>query len=216
MIIVFLGAPGSGKGTQALMLADYLKTPFISTGDMLRDQVKQSSVLGLKAKAIMEQGELVPDNDVINMIKERVAQKDCTKGFVIDGFPRNSNQAKALDKAMMELGREVNKVVYLEIPQEVAIERNCGRRVCKNCRANYHIKYSPPKTDNKCDLCDQELYQRDDDKQETVVKRYQIYLEQTKNLVDYYQDRLISINGGLPIESIGQNIREKLKLAVGR
>lgn len=214
MIIIFLGAPGSGKGTQASVLAQHLKMPFISTGDMLRKEVGQSSVLGLKAKSFMDQGGLVPDIDVISMIKERVTQKDCVNGFVLDGFPRNNVQAKALDRAMMEINKEVNKVVYLEIPQEVAIDRISGRRVCKRCRANYHIKYSPPKVVDKCDTCSGELYQRDDDKQETVIKRYQIYLEQTKGLVDYYQDRLVTINGNLPIEMIGKNIGEKLKVAV--
>ncbi|MEW6026235.1 MAG: adenylate kinase [Planctomycetota bacterium] len=214
MIIIFLGAPGSGKGTQASVLAQHLKIPFISTGDMLRKEVGNSSVLGLKAKTIMEQGGLVPDSDVISMIKERVTQKDCVNGFVMDGFPRNNVQAKALDRAMMEINKEVNKVVYLEIPQDVAIDRISGRRVCRRCRANYHIKYSPPKAADKCDTCGGELYQRDDDKQETVIKRYQIYLEQTKGLVDYYQDRLISINGNLQINAIEQNIREKLKVPV--
>src|SRR3989339_1330292 len=140
MIIIFLGAPGSGKGTQASVLAQNLNIPFISTGDMLRKEVGQSSVLGLKAKSFMDQGGLVPDSDVISMIKERVTQKDCVNGFVLDGFPRNSVQAKALDRAMMEINKEVNKVVYLEISESVAIERISGRRVCKKCRANYHIK----------------------------------------------------------------------------
>jgi adenylate kinase len=214
MIIVFLGAPGSGKGTQASVLAQHLKIPFISTGDMLRKEVGQSSVLGMKAKSFMDQGGLVPDSDVISMIKERVTQKDCVSGFVLDGFPRNSVQAKAMDRAMMEINKEVNKVVYLEIPQDVAIDRISGRRVCKKCRANYHIKYSPPKTADKCDACSGELYLRDDDKQETVIKRYQIYLEQTKGLVDYYQDRLVTIAGNLPIGEIEKSIGDKLKVAV--
>ena len=214
MIIVFLGAPGSGKGTQASVLAQHLKLPFISTGDMLRKEVGNSSVLGLKAKSFMDQGGLVPDSDVISMIKERVTQKDCVSGFVLDGFPRNSVQAKALDRAMMEINKEVNKVVYLEIPESVAIDRISGRRVCKRCKANYHMKYSPPKAADKCDACNGDLYQRDDDKQETVIKRYQIYLEQTKGLVDYYQDRLVTIDGNLPIGEIGKNIGDKLKVAV--
>ncbi|MEK7309515.1 MAG: adenylate kinase [Planctomycetota bacterium] len=214
MIIVFLGAPGSGKGTQASVLARHLKIPFISTGDMLRKEVGNSSVLGLKAKSFMDQGGLVPDSDVISMIKERVTQKDCVSGFVLDGFPRNSVQAKAMDRAMMEINKEVNKVVYLEIPQAVAIDRISGRRVCKKCRANYHIKYSPPKAADKCDTCSGDLYQREDDKQETVIKRYQIYLEQTKGLVDYYQDRLVTIDGNLPIGEIEKNIGDKLKVAV--
>lgn len=215
MILVFLGAPGSGKGTQASVLAQDLKIPFISTGDMLRKEVGQSSVLGLKAKAFMDQGGLVPDEDVISMIKERVTQKDCANGFILDGFPRNSAQAKALDRAMMEIVKDVNKVVYLEIPEAVAIDRISGRRVCKKCRANYHVKYLLPKVVDTCDSCGGELYQRDDDKQETVVKRYQVYLEQTKGLVDYYQDRLVEIKGDMPIEQIGHSIREKLKVAVG-
>jgi adenylate kinase len=212
MIVIFLGAPGSGKGTQAEQLAKHLNVPFISTGNMLREQVSQSSVLGLKAKSFMEEGGLVPDRDVISMIKERVTQKDCIRGFVLDGFPRNSIQSKALDKAMIEINREVNKVVYLEVPKEVVIERISFRRVCRRCKANFHLKYAPPRLENKCDACGSELYQRTDDTTETITKRYAIYLEQTQSLKDYYQDRLIAIDGNRRKEEIGQSISEKLKV----
>jgi adenylate kinase len=211
MIIIFLGPPGSGKGTQAVRLAKQLNIPFISTGDMLREAVKQSSVLGLKAKSFMDQGGLVPDDDVISMIKERVTQKDCINGFILDGFPRNSIQAKALDKAMKEINKEVNKVVYLDVSKEVVLDRNSFRRVCRNCRTTYHLKYAPPKVANKCDHCGGEIYQRSDDYPETISKRFQIYLEQTSNLKDYYQDRLISIDGNRPINDIENSIKEHFK-----
>jgi adenylate kinase len=212
MIIVFLGPPGSGKGTQAERLAKQLKITFVSTGDMLREAVSQSSVLGLKAKSFMEQGSLVPDNDVISMIKERVTQKDCINGFILDGFPRNSIQAKALDKAMIEINKEVNKVVYLDVSQEVVLDRNSNRKVCRRCRATFNVKYTPTKIPDKCDSCGGEIYQRSDDKPETIIKRYQVYLEQTSSLKDYYQDRLISIDGNRPIEDIENCIREKIKI----
>ncbi|MFH1230295.1 MAG: adenylate kinase [Planctomycetota bacterium] len=212
MIIVFLGPPGSGKGTQATRLAKQLQIPLISTGDMLREAVNQSSVLGLKAKSFMDQGGLVPDNDVISMIKQRVTQKDCINGFILDGFPRNSIQAKALDKAMMEINKEVNKVIYLDVSHDVVLDRNSHRRVCRNCRATFHLKYAPPKVANKCDNCGGEIYQRSDDQPETITKRFQIYLDQTSSLKDYYQDRLISIDGNRPMDIIEHSIKENFKI----
>ncbi|MFH0887934.1 MAG: adenylate kinase [Planctomycetota bacterium] len=214
MIIVFLGPPGSGKGTQVVRLAKQLKMPSISTGDMLREAVNQSSVLGLRAKSFMDQGGLVPDNDVISMIKERVTQKDCVNGFILDGFPRNSTQAKALDKAMIEINKKVNKVIYLDVPREVVLDRNSHRRVCRNCRATFHLKYAPPKVADKCDNCGGEIYQRSDDQPETITKRFQIYLEQTNSLKDYYQDILINIDGNRPMEIIEQSIKENFKLTI--
>jgi len=211
MIIIFVGPPGSGKGTQATRLAKQLKLCFISTGDMLREAVSKSSVLGLKAKSFMDKGGLVPDNEVISMIKERVTQKDCTNGFILDGFPRNSIQAKALDKAMLEINKGVDKVIYLDVSHDVVLDRNSHRRICRNCRATFHLKYAPPKIANKCDDCGGEIYQRSDDQPETITKRFQVYLEQTSSLKDYYQDRLINIDGNRPMEIIEQNIKENFK-----
>lgn len=211
MIIIFLGPPGSGKGTQAGKLAKTLGIPRVSTGDMLREEVSRASTLGLKAKSFMEQGQLVPDTDVISMIKERVARKDCIKGFILDGFPRTLVQAQALDKAMKEINRQVDKVVFLDVSQEVVIERNSNRRVCKRCKATYHLKFAPPRVAGKCDICGGELIQRPDDVPKTIAERYQVYLDQTKTLKDFYQDRLISINGNRSIEMIEADINEAFR-----
>lgn len=212
MIYVFIGPPGSGKGTQARLLAQRLSLAHIATGDMLRDAVSQSSVLGLKAKSFMDKGELVPDDEVISIIKGRVSQKDCANGFILDGFPRTSAQGKALDKAMMEIGKEINKVIALEMPEQVLVARLSGRRVCRRCRENYHMSFSPPKVADKCDRCGGELYLRDDDKSETIQKRFKVYVEQTATLINYYQDRLVNIDGNTKVETVEQRILDKLKI----
>lgn len=212
MIYVFIGPPGSGKGTQAKLLANRLKLIHIATGDMLREAVSQSSVLGLKAKSFMEKGELVPDEEVISIIKGRVSQKDCGNSFILDGFPRTSAQAKALDKAMMELGKDINKVIALEMPEHVLVERLSGRRVCRRCGDNYHMSFSPPKVADKCNRCGGDLYLRDDDKPETIQKRFKVYTEQTVSLISYYQDRLVNIDGNTKVETVEQRILDKLKI----
>ncbi|MFA5794115.1 MAG: adenylate kinase [Candidatus Brocadiia bacterium] len=213
MIFVFIGPPGSGKGTQAVLMSKRLGLAHISTGDMLREAVSQSSVLGLKAKAFMDKGELVPDEEVISIIKARVSQDDCKKGFILDGYPRTSIQAKSLDKAMAEIGREITKVISIEMPEKELVVRLSGRRVCRNCRENYNLNFSPPKNVNKCDKCGGEIYQRDDDKIETIQKRFKVYTEQTATLINYYQDRLINIAGNAKVETVEQGIHDKLKLA---
>lgn len=212
MVFIFIGPPGSGKGTQAVFLAKRLSLTHIATGDMLREAVSQSSVLGLKAKSFMEKGELVPDDEVISIIKGRVSQKDCANGFIIDGFPRTSTQAKSLDRAMLEIGKDINKVIILEMPEQALVARLSGRRVCRRCGDNYHMSFSPPKEPNKCNRCGSELYQRDDDKPDTIQKRLKVYTEQTLGLKDYYQDRLINIDGNSKIETVEQRILDKLKI----
>ncbi|MBI4713543.1 MAG: nucleoside monophosphate kinase, partial [Planctomycetes bacterium] len=143
MIYVFIGPPGSGKGTQSALLANRLNLPHIATGNIIRDAIGQSSVLGVKAKSFVEKGDLLPDADVINIIKERVAQRDCANGFIMDGFPRTSAQAKATDKVIMEMGKEITKVIALEIPEEILMQRLSGRRVCRRCGTNYHLTFTP-------------------------------------------------------------------------
>lgn len=213
MIYVFIGPPGSGKGTQSALLAKRLNLPHIATGHIIRDAISQSSVLGVKAKSFVEKGDLLPDADVINIIKERVAQRDCANGFIMDGFPRTSAQAKVMDKVIMEMGKEITKVVTLEIPEEILIQRLSGRRVCRRCGTNYHLTFTPPKVADKCDRCGGEIYQREDDKTETLQKRLRVYAEQTASLIDYYQDRLININGNDKIGAIETHILDKLKIA---
>lgn len=187
MRLILLGAPGVGKGTQAKLLKDYFKVPHISTGDILREAVKQDSPLGQKAKSYMEKGELVPDSLVTQMVIERLNQSDTSGGFILDGFPRNLAQAQSLTDLFKQKNISVDRVLYFTAPEKVIIERLTGRRVCKNCNAIFHIKNMPPKIDMVCDNCDGSLYQREDDKEETIRKRLKVYLEETKGIVDYYQ-----------------------------
>lgn len=212
MIIVFLGPPGSGKGTQANKLAEKLGIPLISTGDILREEVSRASVFGLKAKGFMEQGQLVPDADVINIIVNRVKGDDCAKGFILDGFPRTLVQAQELDKSLKQIKKEIDKVVFLDVSQDVVIERNSQRRVCKGCRTTYHLKYAPPQRENICDKCGSELFQRPDDIPATIAERYQVYLEQTRELTDFYQDKITTINGNNSIGMIEEDINEAFNL----
>ncbi|MFH1226880.1 MAG: adenylate kinase [Planctomycetota bacterium] len=212
MIFIFIGPPGSGKGTQAVLMSKKLNLTHISTGDMLREAVSQSSVLGLKAKAYMDKGELVPDEEVISIIKSRVSNDDCKKGFILDGFPRTSIQAKSLDKAMAEIDRDITKVISIEIAEKELLVRLSNRRVCRNCKENYNLIFSPPKVAGKCDKCGGEVYQRDDDKVETIQKRFKVYTEQTSTLINYYQDRLINIAGSAKVEAVEKGIYDKLKI----
>ena len=209
MIIVLLGPPGSGKGTQAAYLKQHLEIPHIATGDILREAVKNSLPLGLKAQEYMKQGILVPDKHIIELIAHRLAESDCQKGFILDGFPRSEAQAKALDQTLAEKGWTISKVINFTAPKQLLIERLSGRRTCKKCGANYHIKYTPPKKMNVCDLCDNELYQREDDKPETINRRLEVYQEQTAPLINYYRDRLTHIPGDHPKEEISQMILAK-------
>lgn len=209
MIIVLLGPPGSGKGTQAAYLKQHLEIPHIATGDILREAVKNCLPLGLKAQEYMKQGILVPDKLIIELIAHRLAESDCQKGFILDGFPRSETQAKALDQTLIEKGWTISKVINFTAPKQLLIERLSGRRTCKKCGANYHIKYTPPKKTNVCDLCDNELYQREDDKPETINRRLEVYQEQTAPLINYYRDRLAHIPGDHPKEEISQMILAK-------
>lgn len=186
MRIILLGPPGAGKGTQAAMLVKEFAVPHISTGDMFRAAIKEGTEMGTKAKAYMDQGQLVPDEIVIGIVKDRLAQKDCQKGFILDGFPRTVPQADALQEALKDLGMALAAVVNLEVSEDELVTRLSGRRVCKNCGATYHIQFSPAKQEGVCDSCGGELYQRDDDQETTIRKRLEVYRNQTSPLIDYY------------------------------
>ncbi len=213
MNLILLGAPGAGKGTQAKMISEKYGIPQISTGDMLRDAVAKGTELGRKAKEYMDRGELVPDEVVIGIVKERLQQPDCRKGFILDGFPRTIAQAEALDKMLGDLGMKIDAVINVAVPEEEVVKRIVNRRTCRKCGAVYHLIYNPPKEDNKCDKCGGELYQRDDDREETVRERYRVYRENTEPLIDYYRRKgvLFDVDGTKDIKGVFQEIDEILK-----
>ncbi|MGB9822439.1 adenylate kinase [Thermodesulfovibrio sp.] len=208
MRLVFLGAPGAGKGTQAKKLVEKYGIPQISTGDLLRAAVAQGTPLGKEAKAYMDKGELVPDSVVLGMVKERLAQDDCKKGFILDGFPRNVAQAEALDKMLAEMNIPLDLALNLDVPFDDLMKRLTGRRTCKSCGQMYNIYFSPPKVDGKCDKCGGELFQRDDDKEETIRKRLEVYRAQTEPLIDYYSKKgiLKTVSGTGSIDEIFSSI----------
>jgi len=188
MNLILLGGPGAGKGTQAKKLIDKYKIPQISTGDILRAAVKDGTEMGKKAKEYMDAGKLVPDEVVIGIIKDRLAQPDCKKGFILDGFPRTVPQAEALDKVLSSLSSKIDHVVSIDVDEEALVTRLTGRRTCKNaaCGQMFHIEYTPPKKAGFCDKCGTELYLRDDDNETTVRSRLTTYNQATKPLIDYY------------------------------
>ncbi len=197
MYIILLGAPGAGKGTQAVMLAEKLNLVQVASGDLFRRVLQQKTELGLKAKSYMDKGQLVPDEITIQMVLERLAAPDCEKGAILDGFPRNTGQAEALDKALMQQSKAIDKVVYVMVSEAELLKRLSGRWICRNCQAPYHTVDSPPKVAGKCDRCGGELYQRPDDNEETVKKRLEVYFAETSPLIDYYNrtGKLLEING---------------------
>ena len=185
MKLILLGAPGAGKGTQAEVICKALNIPAISTGNIIREALAQGTEMGLKAKSFMDAGQLVPDDVVIGIIKERLAKDDCANGFILDGFPRTIPQAEALDA----MGVIIDKVIDIEVPDEKIDERMSGRRVCKDCGSSYHLEYKAPKAEGVCDACDGELIQRKDDAPETVLDRLAVYHKQTEPLKDYYSKK---------------------------
>jgi len=185
--IILLGAPGSGKGTQAKKMTTSFAIPQISTGDMLREAVKNGTEMGRKAKVFMDQGGLVPDDVVIGIVRDRLREKDCDKGFILDGFPRTIPQAQALDRTVKELGKEITSVLSLEVDEEEIMERLSGRRTCSGCGAMYHVRFNPPKVEGRCDKCAGTLLQRDDDKEETIRTRLVNYKKSTEPLIEYYR-----------------------------
>ena len=212
MNLILLGGPGAGKGTQAKLIVEEYKIPQISTGDMLREAVKQGTELGKKAKEYMDKGELVPDEIVIGIVRERIKQPDCEKGFILDGFPRTITQAEALDKMLDEIDKKIDAVVNIHVPEEEIVKRIVNRRTCKKCGAIYHLIYSPPKEPNKCDKCGGELYQRDDDKEETVRERLRVYKQQTEPLIEYYEKKriLYNVDGTKDINGVFEEVKDVL------
>lgn len=212
MKIVMLGAPGAGKGTQAKKIAAKYNIPHISTGDIFRANIKNGTELGKKAKTYMDQGLLVPDELVVDLVVDRVNQEDCSSGYVLDGFPRTIPQAEALDKALADLGQKVDYAIDVEVPDENIVKRMGGRRACVGCGATYHLVYAAPKSEGVCDVCGKELILRDDDKPETVQKRLNVYHEQTKPLIDYYSKSgvLKEVDGTVEIDDVFQAITEIL------
>jgi adenylate kinase len=207
--IVLLGPPASGKGTQAAQLREALNLPHIASGDLFRENLKNETELGLKAKAYMERGELVPDDVTIAMVMERLSRPDCADGALLDGFPRTIAQAEALDRELAAQGHKISLVPYIAVPDEVLVERVAGRRICRTCGEAYHVRFNPPQQPGVCDQDGGELYQRDDDKPETVRKRLEVYWEQTSPLIDYYRRKgvLVEINGDQSIEEVQAELR---------
>lgn len=187
MKIVMLGAPGAGKGTQAIKIADKYDIPHISTGDIFRANIKGGTELGQKAKSYIDQGELVPDEVTIGMLLDRIAQDDCKNGYVLDGFPRTIPQAESLTEALKSQGDQIDFALNIDVPDEAIIQRMSGRRACPKCGATYHIVYAAPKTENICDKCGTKLIIRSDDKPETVKDRLNVYHQQTEPLIAYYK-----------------------------
>ncbi|MBA4495909.1 adenylate kinase [Paenactinomyces guangxiensis] len=213
MNIVLMGLPGAGKGTQAARIVQELNIPHISTGDMFRAAVKEGTPLGLEAKSYMDQGQLVPDRVTIGIVRERLGKDDCAKGFLLDGFPRTVPQAEALDELTKDLGRELNIVVYIDVDQDELLQRLTGRRICRDCGATYHVVFAPPKVEGVCDRCGGNLYQRDDDRKETVAKRLEVNMEQTRHLLKYYEStgKLHRVDGKQPIELVTDSILSQIR-----
>ena len=186
MKIIMLGAPGAGKGTQAKMISEKYHIPHISTGDIFRANIKNGTELGKKARSYMDQGLLVPDELTCDLVVDRIVKDDCKNGYILDGFPRTIPQADALTNALEKLGTAIDYAMDVEVPDDIIVERMSGRRACPGCGATYHVKFNPPKTENVCDDCGQELILREDDRPDTVQKRLDVYHEQTQPLIAYY------------------------------
>ena len=208
MKIIMLGAPGAGKGTQAKKIAEKYAIPHISTGDIFRANIKNGTELGMKAKTFMDQGLLVPDELVVDLVVDRVQQEDCANGYVLDGFPRTIPQAEALDNALNALGQKMDYAINVEVPDENIVNRMGGRRACVGCGATYHVVFAPTKVENVCDKCQGELILREDDKPETVQKRLNVYHEQTQPLIDYYtaKEIMVEVDGTVDINDVFQAI----------
>ncbi|UCB43480.1 MAG: adenylate kinase [Dehalococcoidales bacterium] len=213
MYIVFLGAPGAGKGTQAATVAEKLNLAHIASGDMFREAQKQETELAKQAKVYMEKGMLVPDDITIQMVLERIAAPDCERGVIFDGFPRTLEQAKALDEALGKQGKMIDSVVYIKVAEAELLERLSGRWICRQCQTPYHMVNSPPQTPGKCDRCGGELYQRPDDTPETVKERLKVYFAETAPLIDHYAQagKLLEVGGEGGVDEVRERILASLE-----
>ena len=214
--VVLLGPPGAGKGTQAQIVSEKLELPHVSSGDIFRENLKAQTELGKLAKGYMDRGELVPDDVTIAMIRERLSRPDAANGALLDGFPRTPAQAQALDAMLEDFGSQVNGVPYIKVPEDVLVERLTGRWTCRAEGHVFHDKFTPPRKAGFCDFDGSELYQRDDDKAETVIRRIRVYLEQTMPLINYYQERnkLLEIDGTQSIEKVGEDMMDALSAVI--
>ncbi len=213
MKIIMLGAPGAGKGTQAQMIAEKYHLPHVSTGDIFRANIKNGTELGREAKGYMDRGVLVPDELTVRILLDRVAQEDCKNGYILDGFPRNIPQAEVLDKELEKLGDKIDVAIDMEVPDESIIKRMMGRRACTACGATYHIENVPPKKEGICDKCGEALILRDDDKEETVKNRLNVYHEQTQPLIDFYTEKgiLKTVDGTQDMMDVFKTITDILE-----
>ncbi|MDT7907839.1 MAG: adenylate kinase [Candidatus Calescibacterium sp.] len=215
IVVILFGPPGSGKGTQGKMIAEEIGIPHIATGDIMRQAISDGTELGLKVKEFVGKGLLVPDEIVIQIIEERLKKDDTKNGFILDGFPRTIPQAVALDELFQKINIQNYKVIWLDVPDEEIVKRISGRRTCKNCQAVYNIYFNPPKVDGICDVCGGELFIREDDKEEKVKKRLEVFREQTLPLIDYYQKKrrkIIRVSG---VGSVDE-IKERIKMEIFR
>ncbi len=208
MYLLLMGPPGAGKGTQAAKLVERYDIPHVSTGDIFRGALQERTPLGLEAKRYMDVGALVPDQVTVGITRERLAKSDCIGGFILDGFPRTLQQAHALDQMLAKMGIRLNRVVNIVVPDLELIPRLTGRRICQSCGATYHMEFRPPIKPNICDRCSGELYQRDDDREETVRERLEVYRRQTQPLIQYYRDRDLytEINGAQSTDAVFRDI----------
>jgi adenylate kinase len=216
MYIVMLGAPGAGKGTQADILSQEMNLPHIASGDLFRQALEKRTDVGLSAKGYMDKGELVPDEITTKMILERIDQPDCASGCLLDGFPRTLQQTKVLDRALKEQGKSIDRAIYIEVPNKELVKRLGERWLCRACQTPYHITNSPPRTPGKCDRCGGELYQRPDDREETVKERLNVFFAQTVPILDYYkkQGKLIRVNGNLGMQGVAREIVSALRASM--
>ena len=208
MYIILLGAPGAGKGTQAAAIAEKMNLVQVASGDLFRKALEQKTELGLQAKSYMDKGMLVPDEITVKMVLDRLADPDCANGAILDGFPRNLGQARSLDKALAQQGKAIDEVVYIKVPEKELLKRLSGRWICRKCQTPYHEVDFPPRVPGKCDKCGGELYQRDDDKVETVKKRLEVYFAQTAPLIDHYnqEGKLLEVDGVGDVNEVGGRI----------
>lgn len=212
MYLIIMGPPGAGKGTQASFITKEYEIAHISTGDMFRQAIKNETPLGIKVKQIIAKGELVPDELTTKLVEERLSQKDCKKGFLLDGYPRNIKQAEDLKQILNNLNIKLDVALNIDVADDIIIERIAGRRICKTCQASYHIKYNPPKKDGICDFDGGQLYQRNDDKEDVIKNRLKVYYEQTYPLFEYYKKENIlkNVNGNQSLDNVFNDIKSVL------